>query len=589
MRSGMRQQMPAAKGRSLYAMIPAREALLWAVIFSVATNTLLLVLPFYCIQVFDRVITSGSVETLAGLTVIAVIALGFSAAFDAIRGRLLTRFAVNFEHYVAPRVLEASILSPGKDDAGTHDLVRVRELRNFLSSGMVSTLLDAPFLPAFLLILYLIHPWFGAITLIGSAVLMALAFLSASISRAEVAQASGAAIQTQSLLDSIVKHAHLVRAMGWSHGAIREFLRVNDAALAPVVRATEQIAAIASVARAVRMILQVAAIGMGAWLVLHNELLPGGMIAGSILISRTLQPVESLLSAWRALTSAHDAWARVGSILSASDLRKRRTRLPAPSGALEINRVTYQMPATKRVVLSNISFACRPGQIVVVIGPTGAGKSTLLRMIAALEPPTGGTIRLDGASLDNWDPNLLGQFVGYLPQEVELLGGTVAEAITGFDEHARDEDIVAAAMLANAHEMILTLPHGYQTEIGRDGSKLSGGQRQRIGLARAFFGRRTLMLLDEPNSNLDPEGEEALCAAVRAAQMRGATFVIVTHRPRLLTIADSVLFLRDGKQVAFGPPAGVLPQTINGATPLQRPQTHPRNAEPLRLPTKGGV
>jgi ATP-binding cassette subfamily C protein len=579
--------MPAAKGASLYAMVPAREALLWAIIFSIAANTLLLILPFYCIQVFDRVITSGSVETLVGLTAIAVIGLAFGAAFDAIRGRILTRFAVIFEQALAPRVLEASIFQSGTDGASAQDLGRVRELRNFLSSGMVATLLDAPFLPAFVLILYLIYPWFGALTLIGSAILLALAFLSATISRSEVAQASGSAVRTQALLDSIVKHARLVRAMGWSQGAIREFLRINDAALAPVVRATEQVAAIAAIARALRMMLQVSAIGLGAWLVLQNELLPGGMIAGSILISRTLQPVENLLSAWRALTSAQDAWVRIGDVLAAGGRRRRHTRLPPPTGALEVSRVVYQLPGAKRPILSGISFSCRPGEITVVIGPTGAGKSTLLRMIAGLEQPSAGTIRLDGASLDNWDPDLLGQFVGYLPQDVELLGGTVAEAIAGFDDQARDEDIVAAAILANAHEMILSLPQAYQTEIGREGSKLSGGQRQRIGLARAFYGCRRLMLLDEPNSNLDPDGEEALCAALRAAQARGATFVIVTHRPRLLTIADSVLFLRDGKQVAFGPPSGVLPQTIKGATPLQRPPV-PTRAGALRLPTAGG-
>lgn len=585
MRSGVREQMPAMKGRSLYATISAREALLWVVIFSVAINILLLVLPFYCIQVFDRVIASGSIETLVGLTVFAVIALAFGAAFDAIRGRILTRFAVIFERDVAPKVLEASILHPGKGD-GAHDLVRVRELRNFFSSGMLATLVDAPFLPAFLLILYLIHPWFGAIALIGSVVLLALAFMSAAISRAEIAQASDAALRTQSLLDSIVKHANLVKAMGWTHGAIREFLRVNDAALAPVVRATERVAAVASIARAVRMVLQVAALGMGAWLVLQNELLAGGMIAGSILISRTLQPVESLLSAWRALTSAQDAWNKIDAVLSRTLLYRRKTLLPPPSGAIDVSRVTYQLATARRPILGGINFSCKAGEIVVVIGPTGAGKSTLLRMMAALEQPTRGTIRLDGASLDNWDSDLLGRFVGYLPQDVELLGGTVAEAIAGFDECARDEDIVAAAMLANAHEMILSLPQGYQTDIGREGCKLSGGQRQRIGLARAFFGHRTLILLDEPNSNLDPEGEEALCSAVRAAQMRGATFVIVTHRPRLLTIADSVLFLRDGMQVAFGPPSGVLPHTISGATPMQRPT---RGMEQHRLPAKGGT
>lgn len=588
MRSSMRQQMTAPRERSLYGTIPGRSAFLWVVVFSVAINVLVLVVPFYCIQVFDRVITSGSVETLIGLTVVAVGGLVFSALFDAIRGRLLTRFAVKFEHYVGPKVLEASITDSDKGtEAGTHGLVRVRELRNFLSSGMVSTLVDAPFLPAFLIILYLIHPWFGLIALVGTLILSILAFISGRMARAEIAQASGAAARTQALLDGVIKHANLVRAMGWTRGAVREFLRLNDQALAPVVRGTERVAAIASVARTVRLVLQIAALGGGALLVVHNELLAGSMVAGSIIVSRTLQPVENLLTAWRALTSAYDSWIRVNATASAVLARKQRTLLPSPSGALELNRVTYRLPTAKRPILAGVNFYCKPAEIVVVIGPTGAGKSTLLRMIAALERPTSGTIRLDHASLDQWDPDQLGQFVGYLPQDVELLGGTVAEAIAGFDEYACDEDIIAAAILANAHDMILALPQGYDTEIGRDGNKLSGGQRQRIGLARAFFGNRTLILLDEPNSNLDPDGEEALCSAVKRAQLRGATCVIVTHRPRLLTIADSVLFLRDGMQVAFGTPSGVLPQTITGATPMPRPRSSTQDTDRQRLSMVG--
>lgn len=569
MRSSMRQQMAAH--RSLYGAIPGRSALLWAVILSLSINALVLVLPFYSIQIFDRVITSGSAETLIGLTVFAIAGLIFSALFEIIRGRLLTRFAVTFERYVGPLVLRASIANPDNGAAsGTHDLVKVRELRNFLSSGMVATLIDAPFLPAFLIILYLIHPWFGFVALFGTLVLLMLAVISGKVARAEVAQASGSAARTQSLLDGIVKHADLVRTMGWTHGAIREFVRVNDSALAPVVRGSERVATVAAVARFTRLAMQVAALGGGAWLVVQNELLAGSMVAGSIIISRTLQPAESLLTAWRALTSVHDAWNHVKVTASSVLMSRRRTLLPPPSGALQLNRVSYRIAAAKRPILAGVSFHCRAGEIVVVIGPTGAGKSTLLRMIAALERPTSGTIQLDHASLDHWDPDQLGQFVGYLPQDVALLGGTVAEAIAGFDECASDQDIISAAMLANAHEMILSLPQGYETEIGSDGNKLSGGQRQRIGLARAFFGHRRLILLDEPNSNLDPDGEEALCAAVRKAQRRGATFVIVTHRPRLLTIADSILLLRDGAQVAFGTPSGVLPRVgMNAAPPMQ--------------------
>jgi len=506
--------------------------------------------------------------------VFAIIGLAFSALFEIVRGRLLTRFAVQFERFIAPLVLDASLANPKREaDGGPHDLVKVRELRNFLSSGTVATLFDAPFLPIFLIILFFIHPWFGIVASVGTLVLLVLAFISGRMSRAEISQASGSATRTQSLLDSITKHASLVRAMGWTRGAIRQFMRANDRALAPVVRGTERVAVVASTARAVRLVMQVAALGGGAWLVVQNQLLAGSMIAGSIIISRTLQPAESLLSAWRALTSGQDAWTHVKAAASSALIRTRRTLLPPPKGALEVSRVSYRIPTGRRPILAGVNFCCRPGEIVVVIGPTGSGKSTLLRMIAALEKPTSGAIQLDHASLDCWDPDQLGQFVGYLPQDVELLGGTVAEAIAGFDDHASDGDIIAAAVLANAHEMILSLPEGYETEIGCDGNKLSGGQRQRIGLARAFFGHRRLILLDEPNSNLDPDGEEALCAAVRQAQAQGATFVIVTHRPRLLTIADTVLFLRDGVQVAFGPPSGVLPQTIAGTTPMQRPRS----------------
>ncbi len=552
--------------------------MVWIVAFSVSINVLLLVVPFYSIEVFDRVISSGSVETLVGLTVIAAIALVFSAAFDILRSRLLSRFAVRFERHLAPIVLESMIVDATKrGDSRANDLVRLRELRTFLSSAAAASLLDAPFLPAFILILFFLHPWYGVIALIGTALLLIMGIASSWIARTEIAQASQAAQKTQTALDGIVRHSSLVRAMGWTRGAIREFMDLNDQALSPVVRASERVYAIGAAARAVRTLLQVAAIGAGAWLVLQNEVLAGSLIASAILIARTLQPMEGLISARRALTSAHEAWKQVQAAAAPVLVRERRTLLPSPSGRIELERVTYRMAASLRPILAGISFRCPPSAIVVVIGPTGAGKSTLLRLMAGLERPSGGTIRLDDAALHDWDPNQLGQFVGYLPQEVQLLGGTVAEAIAGFDERARDEDIVAAAMLAQAHEMILSLPAGYQTEIGRDGNKLSGGQRQRIGLARAFFGDRKLILLDEPNANLDPEGEQALCSAIERAKARGATLVIVTHRPRLLTIADAVLFLRDGAQLAFGPPAEALRVPVT--TSVSKPHIVRRSTE----------
>ncbi len=585
----MRRAAQASRKRSLPGLIPGRSAFAWVVAFSISTNILLLVIPFYSIEVFDRVINSGSVETLVGLTVIAAVALAFSATFDTLRNRLLSRFAVRFERYVAPIVLESSIADPvRRGDGRAHDLAKVRELRSFLSSGTVTTLIDAPFLPFFVFILFFLHPWYGIIASIGAAILLVMGVVSRAVARAEIAQATEAASRTQSVLDGIVRHANLVRAMGWTRGAIREFMRLNDQALSPVVRGSERVSAIASAARMVRTMLQIAAIGSGAWLVLQNEVLAGSLIASSILIARTLQPMEGLISAWRALASAHEAWAVVCAAAEPVLDQTRKTFLPSPSGALEVAHVTYRTPAVRRPILAEVNFHCRPAEIVVIIGPTGAGKSTLLRLIASLERPSSGTIRLDHAALENWNPDQLGQFIGYLPQEVQLLGGTVAEAIAGFDENARDEDIIAAAMLAQAHEMILSLPQGYQTEIGRDGNRLSGGQRQRIGLARAFFGNRKLILLDEPNANLDPEGEEALCTAVNHAKARGAALVIVTHRPRLLTIADAVLLLRDGRQYAFGPPSGVLPLTVPGTTPMPTPRPKPVETTSLKLPMRGG-
>lgn len=587
MYSRNRGETPASGQRSLVGLIPGRSALAWIVAFGVSINMLLLVLPLYSIEVFDRVISSGSVETLVGLTIIAVAALVFSAAFDTLRSRLLSRFAVRFERYLAPIVLEGAIVgATNRGDSGAQDLAKLRELRTFLSSTTVVALLDAPFLPAFVLILFFLHPWYGVIALIGTAILFIMGIASRWIARREIAQAHQAAQKTQATLDGIVRHSSLVRAMGWTRGAIREFMELNDQALSPVVRASERVYALGAVARMVRTILQVAAIAAGAWLVLQNEVLAGSLIASSILIARTLQPMEGLTSAWRALASAHEAWKQVQAAAAPILVRERHTLLPTPSGRLEVKRVAYRMATAQRPILAGVTFECQPSEIIVVIGPTGAGKSTLLRLMAGLERPSGGTIRLDSAALNDWDPDQLGQFVGYLPQDVQLLGGTVAEAIAGFDGHARDEDIVAAAVLAQAHEMILSLPAGYQTEIGRDGNKLSGGQRQRIGLARAFFGNRKLILLDEPNANLDPDGEQALCSAIEQAKARGATVVIVTHRPQLLTIADAVLLLRDGSQLAFGPPAEVLRPPVTSS--VSKPQIVRHHTEPQKL-TAGGT
>ncbi|CAM5217085.1 hypothetical protein BTHI11S_00576 [Bosea thiooxidans] len=351
-------------GRALFMAIPGGRAFAWVVVFSIAVNLLLLVLPFYSIQVFDRVITSGSVETLIGLTVLAVAAIGFSACFEVLRNRLLGCFAVGLEQFLAPLVLKASIIDPTRRGEGsTHDMVRVRELRNTLASSTACTLLDAPFLPLFIIVLYLIHPWYGTIALVGALLLLLLAIASGRVARAERAQASGAAIRAQRTLDGIVRHGNLVRAMGWTHGAIREFVQLNNRALAPVVRANDRIGLIASIARMIRIVLQIAAVGAGAWLVLNDEVLVGSMMASSIIISRTLAPVEHLVASLRVLSSAREAWAQVGDAAAAAALDQRRTLLPLPLGALEVSAVTCRNPnAQAAPALSGVSFRLPAGE-----------------------------------------------------------------------------------------------------------------------------------------------------------------------------------------------------------------------------------
>ena len=574
----------AVAGRTLFRLIPGSQIFAWVIAFSVLVNSLLVVVPFYTIQVFDRVITSGSIDTLLGLTVLTLAALGFSACFDIIRYRLLSRYAVGFEQQIAPLVLRASIYDPARSaESGAHDMVRLRELKNFISGGTITTLVDAPFIPLFVLVLYYIHPVFGWIAVSGGVILLLLAILSGRVARREMTRASGAASRAQQSLDTIVRHPNLIRAMGWTSGAIGEFLRLNDQALAPAVRASERIALIAAIGRLLRVVLQVLAIGAGAWLVLQNEVFTGSMMASSIMISRTLAPMEHLVSGLQSLVSARDAWSQLSSVIAPVLGMRRRTHLPPPSGTLGLEGVGMRAQGTNRLVLKGIDFCCLPAKVVIISGPTGAGKSTLLRLIAGLDRPSHGVVRLDGASLSDWDPDQLGRYVGYLPQDVELFGDTVADAIAGFEETATDDDVIAAAKYANAHEMILSLPKGYETEIGRDGVRLSGGQRQRIALARALFGDRRLILLDEPNSNLDPEGEEALCSAINDARARGLTLVIVTHRVRLFAVADHLLFLRNGVQVAFGHPSEVLPRTIGTVAPLRRGSVSSTQPKPLSV------
>jgi PrtD family type I secretion system ABC transporter len=532
------------------ALRAARPGLLAALLFSLAVNVLMLALPLYTMQVYDRVLGSGHVETLILLTLIAGFTLLVFGLLDAVRSSVLARIGAGLGERLAGPIMALSVAA--RQRSGSQPLRDLTQLRNTIGGTSVQPLLDALWVPLFAGAVWLVHPVLGVLAVFSAGMLLILALATDWLTCKPLGEAGERMIAAQQQADAAARNADAVQAMGLLPGVLARFEQAHGAALRLQDTAAQRASILQGLTRFVRQMVQVMVLGLGAWLVLRSQLSGGAMIAASILLGRALAPVEQLIGAWRGLVAARTSYYRLQALCRTHPARPAAMRLPAPSGRLSVESATLRAPEGGSLLLHQVSFALQPGELLGVIGPSASGKSTLCRLLTGIVAPCAGHVRLDSADLATLDRAEIGRYIGYIPQDVALFGGSVKDNIARLAE-ADPDDIVEAACLAGVHEMILRLPRGYETEIGEGGLYLSGGQRQRIGLARALFGRPSLLVLDEPNANLDHEGEAALLSALEQAKRGGATVIIVAHRPNVLVHADKLLVMENGAVAQFGP------------------------------------
>ncbi|HEX6363995.1 MAG TPA: type I secretion system permease/ATPase [Albitalea sp.] len=518
----------------------------YAGLFSLAINLLLLVPPLYMLQVFDRVISSRSEETLMALTLATIAALALMAFLDAVRTRLLAAAGMALDRRLGPRVLDG-LLSRLSGADFVHGLRDVATLRGFLTGNGVLALFDAPWLPFFLLIIFLFHPLLGAIALAGALAMWLLAFVNERLSRGPLERMQGEGRRAGRFIDMSARNAEVIGALGMLTAVTQRWARLNEVALREQRRASALGGRFSGLTKFSRQFIQMAMLGAGAWLVLQEHVTAGVMIAATILLGRALAPVEMLVAGWRSLVEARAAWRRLAELLEAHPPREPGTELPAPHGRVEVENVFLK-------VIRKVSFSLAAGESLGIIGPSASGKSTLARLIVGVWKPASGVVRLDGADVAAWPREQLGPHIGYLPQDVELFAGTVAENIARLGEPDAPE-VIRAAQRAHVHELILRLPKGYDTEVDE---ALSPGQRQRIALARALYRNPRLVVLDEPNANLDHDGDQALLRTLARLKEEGVTVVVIAHRPSLLGGMDKMLVLREGIAETFGPRAEIM-------------------------------
>lgn len=528
---------------------------------SLVVNLLVLTTSIYMLQVYDRVLTARSLSTLAYLTVIAVAALLAMALLELVRSRILVRIGTWLERIMSPMAFSRGIENAVRGSAYRGEAVRdLVTVCRFLAGGGMTALFDAPWMPIYLGFVFLLHPLLGLVATTGAIVLFALALTNNLMTQRVLKQANAASGRGFRGIESAVRNAEVIDGMGMIGALARRWDINNAEVLSLQAIASDRAGFVSSAAKFFRMLLQIAILGVGAYLVLDNKLTAGSMVAASIIMGRALAPVEQAIGTWKNVVAAREAWKRLTGLFEQPLLHGSAMPLPKPNGEVSAEHVTYTPPGRTNPVLKSISFHLQPGEALAVIGPSAAGKSTLARLMVGIHGPDSGVVRLDGADVHGWSRERFGRCVGYLPQDVELFPGTVRENIARMDEDVDPADLVAAAQLAGVHEMILRLPKGYDTEIGEQGAILSGGQRQRVGLARALFGRPSLLVLDEPNASLDTPGEHALNEAIKAMKEAGTTVVVIAHRPSLMAHVDKVLVLNEGQVELFGERNSVLGQ-----------------------------
>ena len=528
-------------------------------LFSAVINLLMLAPALYMLQVYDRVLASGNEMTLLMLTLMILGLFGLMGALEWVRSQVVIRLGTQMDMRLNQRVYDAAFeaqLSTGSPAAG-QALNDLTSLRQFATGNALFAFFDAPWFPVYLWVIFMFSPWLGLLALGGAVLLMLLAWLNQRVSQGPLKAASELSVEATQQASAHLRNAEAIEAMGMLATLRGHWLAQHTAFLAQQNLASEKTASVGAWSKGVRLALQSLVLGLGALLAVQGQITAGMMIAGSILMGRVLSPIDQLIGVWKQWTSARLAYQRLESLLQAHPARPPRMALPVPRGELAVEQLSASAPGTRRATLSNLSFTLPAGQVLGVIGPSGCGKSTLARLLVGVWQPLAGKVRLDGAQLSQWDKQQLGPHLGYLPQDIQLFAGTIAQNIARFAQVDADK-VLAAAQMAGVHSLILQMPEGYDTRLGDGGAGLSGGQKQRIGLARALYGLPALIVLDEPNANLDEAGEQALLQAIAQLKQLKRTLILITHKPNVLTLTDQLLILREGQLQAFGPTAKVL-------------------------------
>ncbi len=558
------------------ALAACRAALTGVALVSALINVLYLTGSFFMLEVYDRVLPSQSIPTLVGLAILVALLYAFQGVFDFLRGRILIRIGAVFDERLAGSAFDATVGLPliaGPQSDSMQPLRAMDQLRTFISGMGPSAFFDLPWMPFYLFVCFLIHPTIGWTATLGAVLLVAVAVLTEGMARRSSRDAQSISAKRHMLAEAGWRNAEVLGSMGLAGRMRAAWSASNDQYIGHMRRVADVTSGLGTLSKVLRMVLQSAVLGVGAYLVIQQQATGGLIIAASILTARAMAPVELVVGHWQSFLSARQAWQRLNAVFSVLPTGPRRLDLPAPRRSLIVDNLGVAPPGGSVLVVQDVTFSLAAGDALGLIGASASGKSSLARALVGIWRTQRGTVRLDGAALDQWNRDDLGEHIGYLPQMVELFAGTVAQNIARFVAHPDAETVVTAAKAAGTHDMILGLPKGYDTEVGEDGSALSAGQRQRIALARALFGEPFLVVLDEPNSNLDAEGEAALTHAIMGVRNRGGIAVVAAHRPSALAAVNLVLMMRGGRAQAFGPRDDVIQKVTRiGSHPEAPPQ-----------------
>lgn len=541
--------------------------------FSMFINLLMLVPAIYMLQVYDRVVTSGSESTLLMVTLIMVLLLTAMGALEWVRSRILVRISAKLDQILSRTVFNVSfkqaLYSGGSNNSG-QPIQDLTGLRQFMTGNGLFAFFDAPWIPIYIAVMFVFHPWYGWIGVFSAALLVVMAVINEKLTGKLLQEANQELSSASAAVSKTLTNSEVIQSMGMLDAIRSRWSKKQDKVVVKQSKASEKAGIVTSTSKTVRIMVQSLILGAGAYLTIQQEITPGLMIAGSILLGRALAPIDQMIGAWKGFVAARGQYSRLNELLTKVPAEKETMQLPAPVGLVQAEAVNVVPPGSNSATLSGVTFTARPGEVWGVLGPSAAGKSTLARALLGIWPAASGKVRLDGADIFSWDREDLGPYIGYLPQDIELFDGSISENIARFGEVDPDK-VVTAAKSAGVHEMILALPNGYDTVIGGQGGVLSGGQRQRIGLARALYGEPVLIVLDEPNSNLDEVGEKALGQAIHSMKQRNATVFIITHRVSVLAQVDGLMVLSDGQLRMQGPRDEVLAKLKQAQTQAQAP------------------